>query len=65
MILAESMVDLLTDWHHWGFEIVAALAEFVVIGLIGTPLFRRWLKHHDKKHAHQHCEDVHQEQLFD
>lgn len=62
-MLADTMVDLLKDWHHWGFEIVAAVAEFVVVGLIGAPLFKRWLAAHDaKKHGHVHCEDVHGEE---
>lgn len=60
-MLAESFVDLLRDPHHWGFEIIAAVAEFVVVGLIATPLVRRWVRNHDaKRHAHQHCEDLHQ-----
>lgn len=61
-MLAETMVDLLKDWHHWGFEIVAAVAEFIVVGLIGAPLFKRWLASHDaKKHGHVHCDEVHGE----
>lgn len=50
MVLAESFVDLLQDPHHWGFEIVAAIAEFVVVGLIATPLIKRWVRNHDKVH---------------
>ena len=53
MILAESFIDLIKDPHHWGFEILAAVAEFVLVGLLLTPLVKRWIRNHDKKvHSH-------------
>lgn len=56
MFVAETMVDLLKDWHHWGFETVAAVVEFGVMALVA----RVWVKYHDaKKHGHKHCDEVH------
>lgn len=46
MFVAETMTDLLKDWHHWGFETVAAVVEFGVMAL-GA---RVWVKYHDRKH---------------
>lgn len=61
-MLAETFIDLLGDWHHWGFEIIAAVVEFVIVGLIATPLVRRWIRNHDAKaHGHKHCDDAHPE----
>lgn len=61
-MIAETMIELLQDPHHWGFEIVSSMTENIVLGLIALPLFRKWLKAHDaKKHGHQHCEDAHAE----
>lgn len=66
MILAEEMwYELLKDYNHWLFEFISGGIQFIVIGLFLSPLFKRWLKAHDeRKHAHEHCEDVHQETLF-
>lgn len=63
MIIAEMWYELLKDYNHWIFEFISSMTENIILGLIFLPLFRRWLKHHDaKKHAHQHCEDVHDEE---
>lgn len=65
MILGETYWELMTNWPHWAFEITLMVIFDGLIGMAAIPLFKRWLKNHDiKKHAHEHCEDVHQEELF-
>lgn len=64
MILAEEdFWFLLHNLAHWEFEIFLMVLFDGVIGVIGMRLFKKWLKNHDdKKHAHEHCDDVHSEQ---
>lgn len=57
MVFAEAFTDLLRDPNHWGFEIIAAVVEFVIVGLILTPLIKRWIRTHDKVHHNHECED--------
>lgn len=70
MFLAEEMwYDLLRDYNHWIFETVHDILQFIVIGVILLPLlkrgFNKWLQARDAKmHPHQHCEDVHEEELI-
>ena len=65
MVLAETYVELLKDPNHWLFELTLIAIFDGLIGAIAYPLVKRWLKNHDeRKHAHQHCEDVHQDTLF-
>lgn len=66
MILAETYTELMTDRAHLLFEITLTVIQDVGIGLIAWPLIKRTVRKHDaKKHAHEHCEDVHQGELFD
>lgn len=59
MILAETLPELLTNPAHLMFEAITGLVEFG----IGAIISLIWVKYHDrKKHAHQHCEDVHGEE---
>lgn len=65
MLLAETYLELMTDRSHLLFEVTLTFIQDVVIGLIIWPFAKKWLKAHDeKKHAHRHCEDVHQDSLF-
>lgn len=65
MIVAETFMELVKDPNHWLFELMLMMIFDGLIGAILYPRFKRWLKNHDeKKHAHQHCKDVHQEALF-
>lgn len=65
MIIGETFIELVKDPNHWAFEIMLMVLFDGLIGAAAIPLFKRWLKNHDaKKHAHEHCEDVHQETLF-
>ena len=60
MILAETYIELMKNPAHLGAEATVTILENVVTILICRPIFKRWLKHHDAvKHAHEHCEDVH------
>ena len=62
----DSYVDLITDPAHLLLEATLILVIDVIIGMIAWPFIKKWIKEHDrKKHAHRHCEDVHQETLFD
>ena len=45
-MLAETFVELIKDPNHWGFEIVAGLAEFLFVGI----LVRFWVRYHDRVH---------------
>lgn len=66
MILAETYWELMKDPAHWLFELTLIVIFDVIIGAIAWPFIKRWIKEHDrKKHAHQHCDDVHQGKLFD
>jgi membrane protein implicated in regulation of membrane protease activity len=66
MVLAEQVEDfwfLLHNLAHWEFELFLMFIFDVVLGLLLIPFVKRWLKKHDeRKHAHEHCEDVHGEQ---
>lgn len=65
MILAETYMELMTDPAHWFFEITLIVIFDVLLGMILWPFAKKWLKAHDeKKHAHEHCDDVHQGELF-
>jgi len=66
MIFAEETFwDLMRSGPHWAFELFLMVLFDGLIGAILYPLFKRWLKAHDeRKHAHEHCNDVHQEKLF-
>lgn len=67
MILGEEdFWFLLHNLAHWEFELFLMFIFDVVLGLLLIPFGRRWLKKHDeKKHAHEHCDDVHdQGELF-
>jgi hypothetical protein len=56
---------LLHNLAHWEFELFLMFIFDVVLGLLLIPFGKRWLKKHDeKKHRHEHCEDVHQGELF-
>lgn len=64
MIAAEMWYELIRDYNHWVFEALHDIFQFGIVVLIARPVFKRWLKNRDeKKYAHQHCEDVHEEQL--
>lgn len=64
-MIAETFMELVKDPNHWLFEIMLMVIFDGLIGMILYPLFKRWLKSHDeKKHAHEHCQDVHQGELF-
>jgi hypothetical protein len=68
MILGEEdFWFLLHNLAHWEFEIFLMVLFDGVIGVVGVGLFKKWLKTHDaKKHAHEHCDDVHEQgELFD
>lgn len=66
MFLSETYIELLKDPAHWAFEITLIVIFDVLLGMVLWPFAKKWLKNHDaRKHAHQHCEDVHQEKLFD
>lgn len=51
---------LLHNLAHWEFEIfLMVLFDGLLLGLL-YPLFKKWLAAHDaKKHAHEHCGDIH------
>lgn len=55
-IFAETFVDLIKDGNHWLFEGVAAVVEFVIVGIIITPLAKRWVRNHDLKEHDHECE---------
>lgn len=42
--------EVITDPAHIGAELTFIFLETVVIGLILTPLIKRWVKRHDKKY---------------
>ncbi len=57
--------ELVTDPAHLLLELTLIILIDVIIGMIAWPFAKKWLKEHDrKKHAHEHCDDVHQGQLF-
>lgn len=59
-MIAETFVELVKDPNHWLFEIMLMVIFDGLLMAGAVPLFRRWLKNHDeKKHAHEHCDDVH------
>lgn len=63
MILAETYIELMKNPAHLGAEATVTILENVVTILIARPIFKRWLKNHDaKKHAHEHCEDIHSQE---
>lgn len=65
LILGETFIELTKSTGHWEFEIMLMALFDGLIGALAWPLFRKWLKKHDeRKHAHQHCDDIHQEELF-
>jgi hypothetical protein len=65
MFLGETFIELVKDPAHWEFEIMLMVIFDGLIGMAAIPLFKRWLKAHDaKKHAHLHCEDVHDMELI-
>lgn len=66
MILAETYMELMTDKAHLMFEITLTVIQDVVIGIVLWPMAKKWIKKHDeKKHAHKHCVDVHEQgELF-
>lgn len=65
MFLSETYWELMRDPAHWLFEITLILIFDVIIGMVAWPFVKKWIKNHDeKKHAHQHCDDVHQDTLF-
>lgn len=43
------LIHLLTDWHHWAFELVSG----AVIGATLTPLWRWIMRRHDRKRHHE------------
>lgn len=60
VIIAETLNELLHNWAHWQFEAIGMFIDNVLIGLLLIPFGRSWLKKHDaRKHAHEHCDDVH------
>lgn len=60
LVVAETLNELLHNGAHWQFEGIGMFIDNVLIGLLLIPLGRKWLKKHDeRKHAHEHCEDVH------
>lgn len=63
MVVGETFIELVKDPAHWEFEIMLMAIFDGLIGALAYPMFKRWLKAHDeRKHAHLHCEDVHQEE---
>ena len=62
----EEYVNLITDPAHILLEITLIIVVDVLIGMLAWPFIKNWIKKHDeKKHAHQHCEDVHEQgELF-
>lgn len=65
VIIGETYIELMKNPAHLGAEATVTILENVITVLICRPIFKRWLKNHDaKKHAHEHCEDVHQDKLF-
>lgn len=60
MPVAETYIELMKNPAHLGAEATVTLLENIVVIFVTRPLFKRWLKHHDAtKHAHKHCDDVH------
>lgn len=60
MIIAETFWELLREPGHWQFEIFTTIIQDVVILGLGWPLVKRLVARHDeKKHGHEHCDEVH------
>ena len=60
VFVGETLNELLHNGAHWQFEGIGMFIDNVLIGLLLIPLGRKWLKKHDeRKHAHEHCDDVH------
>lgn len=60
MIVAETFVELLKNPGHWEFEIFTTIVQDVVLLGLAWPAIKRAVRRHDeRKHAHEHCEDVH------
>lgn len=66
ILAAETYWELMSDPAHWLFELTLIVIFDIIIGAIAWPFVKNWIKKHDeKKHAHKHCDEVHQEKLFD
>lgn len=62
----QEYLELLQDPAHLALELTLIIIVDVIIGMLLWPFAKNWLKKHDaKKHVHEHCEDVHQQGLFD
>lgn len=60
MVLAETFIELLGNAGHWEFEIFGMIIFDGLLGAVTFPFVKRWIKKHDeRKHAHEHCDDVH------
>lgn len=64
MLLAEETFwDLLRSSAHWQFELFLMALFDVLIGMVAWPFVKRAISRHDqKKHSHEHCEELHDEQ---
>lgn len=59
-MVSETYWELMGNWPHWAFELTLMALFDIIIGMILWPFAKKWLQNHDtKKHAHEHCDDIH------
>lgn len=54
-MIAETFTELIKDPNHWAFELVTSVVEFVIVGVIATPIVRWFIRNHDRTH---HPKDI-------